>query len=74
MLYEIWDDWRDRYEIKKFFEKYFGIDNSNNENEEFKYNIAEDDSEGYLDMVAEEDENYNYKSDKEENVWWIIMK
>ena len=54
--------------IKKFFEKYFGIDNSNNENEEFKYNIAEDDSEGYLDMVAEEDENYNYKSDKEENV------
>ena len=45
--------------IKKFFEKYFGIWNSDNNNEaDIVYDITEDDTES-LAMVAEDKEKYN---------------
>lgn len=47
--------------IKKFFEKYFGIWSSNNNNEDtIVYDITEEDSES-LAMVAEEGEEYKHK-------------
>ncbi len=47
--------------IKKFFEKYFGIWNSDNNNEDtIVYDITEDDTES-LAMVAEEGEEYKHK-------------
>lgn len=50
--------------IKKFFEKYFGIWNSDNNNEDsIVYDITEDDTES-LAMVAEEGEEYKLKIDK----------
>ncbi len=45
--------------IKKFFEKYFGIWNSDNNNEDaIVYDVTEDDTES-LAMVAEDKEKYN---------------
>lgn len=47
--------------IKKFFEKYFGIWNSDNNNEdEIVYDLTEDDT-GSLAMVAEEGEEYKHE-------------
>ena len=47
--------------IKKFFEKYFGIWNSDNNNEDtIVYDITEDDTES-LAMVAEEGEEYKHE-------------
>ena len=44
--------------IKKFFEKYFGLGNSVNEDENIVYDITDDESSEYLDMVAEDGEKY----------------
>lgn len=44
--------------IKKFFEKYFGIINTDKDDDSFKYEILDDDSEEYLEMVAEDGEEY----------------
>lgn len=46
--------------IKKFFEKYFGIWNSNNNEDAIVYDITEDDTES-LAMVAEEGEEYKHE-------------
>ena len=46
--------------IKKFFEKYFGINSSNYEdNNEIKYGISDEDNN--FAMVAEDEEKYKYK-------------
>ncbi len=45
--------------IKKFFEKYFGISSSNNEeNNEIRYDIA-DEEDNDMEMVAEDENKYN---------------
>ena len=45
--------------IKKFFEKYFGINNSNeDENNEIQYDITDEENNNNLAMVAEEGEEY----------------
>ena len=46
--------------IKKFFEKYFGIWSSNNNEDTIVYDITEDDTES-LAMVAEEGEEYKHE-------------
>lgn len=46
--------------IKKFFEKYFGIWNSDNNEDAIVYDITEDDTES-LAMVAEEGEEYKHE-------------
>ncbi len=46
--------------IKKFFEKYFGIWNSDNNEDTIVYDITEEDTES-LSMVAEEGEEYKHK-------------
>lgn len=46
--------------IKEFFEKYFGIWNSDNNEDTIVYDITEDDTES-LAMVAEEGEEYKHK-------------
>lgn len=46
--------------IKKFFEKYFGIWNSDNNEDTIVYDITEDDTES-LAMVAEEGEEYKHE-------------
>lgn len=52
--------------IKKFFEKYFGIWNSDNNSEDtLVYDSTEDDTEG-LAMVAEEGEEYKISIDRKE--------
>ena len=48
--------------IKKFFEKYFGINSSNNEeNNEIRYDVTDEEEDNNLAMVAEESEEYNRK-------------
>ena len=44
--------------IKKFFEKYFGLENSTIEDDEIVYDVTDDEGNEYLDMVAEEGEEY----------------
>ena len=44
--------------IKKFFEKYFGVIRTNQDEDSFKYEILDDDSDEYLEMVAEDGEEY----------------
>lgn len=45
--------------LKKFFEKYFGINSSNDEeNNEIRYNIADEEDNNNLAMVAEDGEEY----------------
>ena len=45
--------------IKKFFEKYFGISSSNNEeNNEIRYDVTDEDNNDNLEMVAEKEEEY----------------
>lgn len=45
--------------IKKFFEKYFGINSSNDEeNNKIKYNITDEEDNNNLGMVAEDSEKY----------------
>lgn len=44
--------------IKKLFEKYFGINSSNNEEDEIRYDIIDEEYNDNLEMVAEEDEKY----------------
>lgn len=46
--------------IKKFFEKYFGIWNSDNNEDTIVYDITEEDTES-LSMVAEEGEEYKHE-------------
>ena len=45
--------------ISKFFEKYFGISNSENESEDYKYKSDMESTEYY--KVAEDNEIYNNK-------------
>ena len=48
--------------IKKFFEKYFGINTSNNEeNNEVRYDVTDERDNNNLAMVAEDSEKYNGK-------------
>ena len=48
--------------IKKFFEKYFGINSSNNEeNNEIRYDITDEEDNDNLGMVAEDEEEYKRK-------------
>lgn len=48
--------------IKKFFEKYFGINSSNNEeNNEIRYDVTDEEDNNNLAMVAEDGEKYNGK-------------
>ena len=48
--------------IKKFFEKYFGINSSNNEeNNGIRYDVTDEEEDNNLAMVAEESEEYNRK-------------
>ena len=48
--------------IKKFFEKYFGINSSNNEeNNEIRYDVTDEEDNNNLGMVAEDSEKYNGK-------------
>ena len=45
--------------VKKFFEKYFGINSSNNEeNNEIRYGITDEEDNNNLGMVAEDGEKY----------------
>ena len=44
--------------IKKFFEKYFGVIDTNQDEDSFKYEVLDDDSDEYLEMVAEDGEEY----------------
>ena len=44
--------------VLKFFEKYFGIITSNNNDEEMKYDFSEEEKDEFLGMVAENDEKY----------------
>ena len=45
--------------IKKFFEKYFGINSSNDEeNNEIIYDVTDEENNNNLAMVAEEEEEY----------------
>ena len=45
--------------IKKFFEKYFGINSSNNEeNNEIRYGITDEEDNNNLGMVSEDGEIY----------------
>ena len=44
--------------IKKFFEKYFGVISTNQDEDSFKYEVSDDDSDEYLEMVAEDEEEY----------------
>ena len=45
--------------IKKFFEKYFGINSSNeDENNDIQYDITDEENKNNLAMVAEEEEEY----------------
>ena len=45
--------------IKKFFEKYFGINSSNNEeNNEIRYDVTDEEDNDNLGMVAEDGEEY----------------
>lgn len=44
--------------IKKFFEKYFGLGNFENEDDVIVYDYIDDESSKYLDMVAEDSEEY----------------
>ena len=45
--------------VKKFFEKYFGVFNSKEQEDEFEYSVKEEEDE-YL-MVAEDGEKYEDK-------------
>ena len=48
--------------IKKFFEKYFGINSSNDEeNNEIRYDVTDEEDNNNLAMVAEAGEKYNGK-------------
>ena len=50
--------------IKKFFEKYFGINSSNNEeNNEIRYDVTDEDDN--LTMVAEDEEKYKIEENNE---------
>ena len=50
--------------IKKFFEKYFGINSSNNEeNNEIRYDVPDEDNN--FAMVAEDEEKYNLEGNNE---------
>ena len=44
--------------IKKFFEKYFGLENSTTEDDEIVYDVTDDEGNEYLDMVVEDGEKY----------------
>ena len=44
--------------ISKFFEKYFGIFNTNDEESKFEYDITDEEDNNYFDLVAEEKEEY----------------
>ena len=49
--------------IKKFFEKYFGINSSNEEeNNEIRYDVTDDEKDNNSGMVAEDGEEYNKKN------------
>ena len=51
--------------IKKFFEKYFGINSSNNEeNNEIRYDVT-DEEDNDMEMVAEDEEKYNLEGNNE---------
>lgn len=51
--------------IKKFFEKYFGINNSNNEeNNEVRYDVTDEEDNNFA-MVAEDEEKYNLEGNNE---------
>lgn len=47
--------------IKKFFEKYFGINSSNNEDDEIKYEDSNEKDNSNLKMIAEKGEEYKRK-------------
>lgn len=50
--------------LKKFFEKYFGINSSNNEDDEIRYDIT-DEEDNDMEMVAEDEEKYNLEGNNE---------
>lgn len=43
--------------LKKFFEKYFGINSSNNKDDEIRYNVTDEENND-MDMVAEDEGKY----------------
>lgn len=52
--------------IKKFFEKYFGINSSNNEeNNEIRYDVTDEEEDNNLAMVAEDSEKYKIEENNE---------
>ena len=52
--------------LKKFFEKYFGINSSNNEeNNEIRYDVTDEEDNNNLAMVAEDGEKYNLEGNNE---------
>ena len=52
--------------IKKFFEKYFGINCSNeDESNDVKYDITDEENNNNLAMVAEDEEKYNLEGNNE---------
>ena len=50
--------------VKKFFEKYFGINNSNEEEGQFRYKVSNEEDDELLGMVAEDKENFNINGKK----------
>lgn len=52
--------------IKKFFEKYFGINSSNNEeNNGIRYDVTDEEEDNNLAMVAEDSEKYKIEENNE---------
>ena len=52
--------------IKKFFEKYFGINSSNNEeSNETRYDVTDEEEDNNLAMVAEDEEKYKIEENNE---------
>ena len=52
--------------LKKFFEKYFGINSSNNEeNNEIRYDVTDEEEDNNLAMVAEDSEKYKIEENNE---------
>lgn len=47
--------------LKKFFEKYFGLNSSNNEDDEIKYEDSNEEDNSNLKMIAEKGEEYKRK-------------
>ena len=50
--------------IKKFFEKYFGINSSNDEETQFRYKVSNEEHDELLGMVAEDKKNFNISGKK----------